>query len=94
MKDELKNALLYGIVDRGYVQQTEIRVVAESLIAGGADIIQLRAKSCDEVEIESMARELLPLCRAAGVPFIVNDFPEIAARVGADGVHIGQDVGS
>ncbi len=94
MKDELKNALLYGIVDRGYVQQTEIRVVAESLIAGGADIIQLRAKSCDEVEIESMARELLPLCRAAGVPFIVNDFPEIAARVGADGVHIGQDDGS
>src|SRR5690606_12497101 len=47
-----------------------------------------------EAEIEAFARRVLPLCREAGVPFIINDFPEIAARVGADGVHVGQDDGS
>ena len=36
---------------------------------------------------------VLPLCRAAGVPLIINDHPRVAAAVGADGVHLGQDDG-
>ncbi|MCU0797522.1 MAG: thiamine phosphate synthase [Akkermansiaceae bacterium] len=90
----LAAARLYAIVDLGYVAPAEIEVVAGGLIAGGADLIQLRAKGHGEAEIEGFARRLQPLCREAGVPFIVNDFAEIAARVGADGVHIGQDDGS
>ena len=61
--------------------------------AGGAsgciqtriDIFQLRAKQSTPDEIEAMSREILPLAREAGVPFIVNDFPEVAEAVGADG---------
>ena len=37
------------------------------------------------------ARALLPLCRAAGVPFCVNDRLDVALAVGADVVHLGQD---
>lgn len=94
MRSDLVNAVLYGIVDRGYVAVDRIESVAQSLIDGGADIIQLRAKGCEVSEIESMAFKLVVICRAAGVPFIVNDLPEVAMRVKADGVHVGQDDGT
>lgn len=93
MKAKLETAVLYGIVDMGYVRQSEVEVVSESLIRGGVDLIQLRAKGCDADEIKTMAKRLVPVCNKAGVPLIINDFPEIAAQVGADGVHIGQDDG-
>jgi thiamine-phosphate pyrophosphorylase len=44
--------------------------------------------------VQSLAIEVQAVCGASGVPFIVNDYPEIALRVGADGVHVGQDDGS
>lgn len=84
---------LYGIVDLGYVEESNVSSATSVLLAGGADIIQLRAKGLELVTIERMAREILPLCKAAGVPFILNDFPELAAALDADGVHIGQDDG-
>jgi thiamine-phosphate pyrophosphorylase len=94
MKNELEKAQLYGIVDRGYVNENDIESVAHALIKGGADVIQLRAKGCDEDEILEMARQIVLICREAQVPFIVNDFPEIAKQMKADGVHVGQDDGS
>ncbi len=93
MKSELEKAVLYGIVDRGYVEQSELEAATRSLISGRADVIQIRAKGCSEDEIESMARRIVPICKAAKIPFIVNDFPEVALKVNADGVHIGQDDG-
>ncbi|MEM9017190.1 MAG: thiamine phosphate synthase, partial [Verrucomicrobiota bacterium] len=67
-----------------------IRVTRE-MIAGGIDVIQLRAKGHSASEIKSWGRDLLPLCRDGGVPFFINDHVEIAAAIGADGVHVGQD---
>jgi len=64
------------------------------LLGGGAGLLQLRAKGHELALIERVARQLLPLCRAAKVPFILNDHPELAALVDADGVHIGQDDGT
>ena len=84
---------LYAIVDLGYVARENIAAMTEQLCAGGADIIQLRAKGHDEDDILEMAREIRHICGDHRVPFIVNDFPEIAAEVSADGVHIGQDDG-
>ena len=86
-------ARLYGIVDLGYVAADECGEVTRALIEGGVDILQLRAKGHKRREITEIARELVPLCRAGNVPFIVNDFVEIAREVGADGVHLGQDDG-
>ena len=84
-------ARLYGIVDLGYAAPDDLARVTREMIAGGIDVIQLRAKGHSDAEIESWGRELLPLCRDGGVPFIINDSPEIAAAIGADGVHVGQD---
>lgn len=85
---------LYAILDLGYVTPENAEAATAALLAGGADLLQLRAKGHPPADIEALARRVLPLCRAAGVPFIVNDHPAIAVAVGADGVHIGQDDGA
>jgi thiamine-phosphate pyrophosphorylase len=87
-------ARLYGIVDFGYVGEDNVESVAASLLSGGADVLQLRAKGIPLETIADAARKIIPLCKAAGIPFILNDYPELAAELGADGVHIGQDDGS
>lgn len=84
---------LYAILDLGYVTAENAETATAALLAGGADFVQLRAKGHPPEEIEVLARRLLPLCRDAGVPFIVNDHPAVAAAVDADGVHLGQDDG-
>ena len=89
----MKSARLYAILDLGYVAEELLLVVAEQLIRGGADLLQLRAKGHGQDVIRRIAESLMPLCRAEGVPFILNDFPALAAELGADGVHIGQDDG-
>lgn len=84
---------LYAILDLGYVAMEKAALVTAELLEGGADLLQLRAKTHDAAAIRSVAGEILPLCKAAGVPFILNDFPALAAELGADGVHLGQDDG-
>lgn len=61
------------------------------LAAAGVDIIQLREKELSPDEIVRSGRPLLDACRTAGITFIVNDAPDIAAQIGADGVHVGQE---
>lgn len=94
MRIQIKNARLYAIVDLRYVASELSTNTARLLLAGGADLLQLRAKNSDEATIRRIAGELIPICRDAGVPFILNDFPNLAADLDADGVHIGQDDGS
>ena len=84
---------LYAILDLGYVAEPDRVATTLKLIAGGADVLQLRAKGHDIGEIRDVAKEIFPICRATGVPFIINDYPELAAELDADGVHIGQDDG-
>lgn len=89
----MDHARLYAILDLGYVAEADAGRTAAALLEGGADLLQLRAKGHDAATIRRVSRKLLPLCRAADVPFILNDFPGLAAELGADGVHIGQDDG-
>ncbi|NNM28586.1 MAG: thiamine phosphate synthase, partial [Akkermansiaceae bacterium] len=93
-REQLAAARLYGILDLGYVAEGDLEAAARALLAGGVDLLQLRAKGLGEDEVLSMAGRLRPLCRVAGVPLIVNDFPRVAAEAGAAGVHLGQDDGS
>jgi thiamine-phosphate pyrophosphorylase len=93
-RSKLANARLYGIVDFGYVAHSDVVQVTQQLLTGGADVIQLRAKGSEMDQIIEAAKQILPLCKSAGIPFILNDFPELAVELGADGVHIGQDDGS
>ena len=87
----LANARLYGILDLGYVAEDSLEQMAAQLCEGGVDIVQLRAKGRDECDIEEMANRVAPILRDAGVPFIINDYPELVPSVGADGAHVGQD---
>jgi thiamine-phosphate pyrophosphorylase len=64
---------------------------AGALLAAAPCCLQLRAKDVGARALEAAARRLLPLCRAAGVPFCVNDRLDVALAVGADVVHLGQD---
>ncbi len=85
---------LYGILDTGYVASEHMSAMATSLIRGGVDILQLRAKKETPDQILSLARDLSPICRGAGIPFIINDHPSLVREAVADGAHIGQDDGS
>ncbi len=87
----LADALLYGILDPAYVPAAEIERVAGQILAGGVDVLQLRAKDQNEAEIESLCARLIPLTENAGVPFIINDYPQLVPSVGAQGAHVGQD---
>ena len=88
------DARLYGILDLGYVAEERAVEVTQGLLDGGVDVLQLRAKDCEEATIHRVAETLLPLCRAKGVPFVINDFPRLAAQLEADGLHLGQEDGS
>ena len=63
----------------------------EALSAGGITCVQLREKHAAPEEKEALAREAQALCAQAGIPFLIDDDVELALRIGADGVHIGQD---
>jgi len=90
-KQQLQACRLYGFVDTAYLAGRRPGEVARMLVEGGADIIQLRAKTESPAQIAAMAKAILPITRSAGVPVIINDHPGIAKDVDADGVHLGQE---
>jgi len=67
-----------------------LREVARAVLAGGADAVQLRDKHVGDAELLAQAAELRELTDQMGALLIVNDRPDVAALVGADGVHLGQ----
>lgn len=87
----LHASLLFGILDLSYVAATDLEQVAEQMCAGGVDLLQLRAKGCSEPEIEAFGSRIAPVTANAGVPLIINDFPELVPAIGAQGAHVGQD---
>lgn len=64
---------------------------AEAAVRAGVKIIQLRMKHATREDILREGREMRRVTEGTGTLFIVNDDPAIAAEVGADGVHVGQD---
>lgn len=65
--------------------------VARAVIAGGADVIQLREKHLPSGALLGLARSLAEIVQPSGALFLVNDAVDIAALCGADGVHQGQE---
>ncbi len=90
-RPHLSHRRLYGILDLGYVPVADAERVAREMIRGGVDLLQLRGKKQRRAELEAVARSLLSITRAAEVPLVINDYPEIAQAVGSAGVHVGQD---
>ena len=84
---------LYGIVDMGYVRPQDVAARTEALLRGGVRVLQLRAKGLPMEEVLQLARVMMPICRAHGGLFVLNDYPEAAVELGAPAVHVGQDAG-
>ena len=83
---------LYAVTDRSWLKPGEtLAEVVETLLKAGVTGVQLREKGAEDALILQEARELKALCHRYGVPFLVNDRPDLAQAVGADGVHVGQE---
>jgi thiamine-phosphate pyrophosphorylase len=84
---------LYAILDTDLLAARGLAPldVCEVWLAGGIDLIQLRAKGMASGPMLTLAEALLERTRAAGARLIINDRADIAAVCGADGVHVGQD---
>ena len=80
---------LYAITDNKLTPADTMLCQVEAALMGGARIIQYRDKSQDRSKRQSQAQALLNLCESYQATFIVNDDAELAAEVGAHGVHLG-----
>ena len=85
-----RGMLLYAVTDRAWLAGRTLADCVREAIAGGATFVQLREKGLTTEEVVAEAAEIIPVCRAAGVPFVIDDDVEAARRSGADGVHVGQ----
>ena len=88
---KLSDCQLYGFLDLNYVAVHQISLIAEAMVAGGVDLIQLRAKNQSLEEIVDLAGQLHAITSHASIPLVVNDWAEVACRVPVEGVHVGQD---
>jgi thiamine-phosphate pyrophosphorylase len=87
----LEDVQLYTFIDSAYLHGRPPAEIARQLCDGGSDMIQLRAKGESLEQVRVMGREILPVTRAAGIPFVINDHTEIAHELGAEFLHLGQE---
>jgi thiamine-phosphate pyrophosphorylase len=87
----LHECRLYGIIDLGYVEEYDLIHIAEQMVEGGVDLIQLRGKGKSLDELTGYAARLHEITARSSTPLIVNDHAEIAKEVPVEGVHVGQD---
>lgn len=81
---------LYGITPE-WSDRDQLVGAIKAAINGGLRVLQLRHKTAPDNLRQDLAQALLPVCREAGVPLIINDDWRLAQQIGADGVHLGRD---
>ncbi|MGH8904161.1 MAG: thiamine phosphate synthase, partial [Egibacteraceae bacterium] len=86
----LTRARLYLCVDRR-AEQDDLEVFLDKVVGAGVDLVQLRDKRASRSQLRAAAGVFRQVARCHGALFIVNDDPDLAVQVGADGVHVGQD---
>lgn len=91
MRDKLaQSLLLYAVTDRHWLGDRTLYDVVRESLEGGVTFLQLREKDLDDENFYNEAVRLQEMAREYGVPFVVNDNVDIAVRMDADGVHVGQ----
>lgn len=88
--DIRRGMLLYAVTDSAWLHGRTLASCVREALAGGATFVQLREKHMTTDELVEEAKTILPICREARVPFLIDDDVEAARLVGADGVHVGQ----
>lgn len=87
----LADCKLYAFVDTAYLHGRAPETLAQTLCEGGADLIQLRAKSSTPEQVRRMTERILPVTHRAGVGLVINDHLEVALSAGAEFCHLGQE---
>lgn len=82
---------LYLVTPPAFEPDAFAEQLRAALDAGDVACLQLRLKDAPDAAIERAAEALMPLCFDKEVAFIVNDRPDLARKLGADGVHVGQE---
>lgn len=82
---------LYLITPPAFEPAAFSRALEEALAGGDVAAVQLRLKGASDEEVLRAGAALKPIVQQAGAAFIVNDRPDLAARLDADGVHVGQE---
>lgn len=82
---------LYLITPPAFSLDDFLPRLTEAVQTGGVQSLQLRLKDASDEEILAAGKALLPVCHAHNCAFILNDRPDLAKAMGADGVHLGQD---
>ena len=95
MKEEMKrklaeSLLLYAVTDRHWLGKRSLYDVVRESLDGGVTFLQLREKDLDDANFFEEAVRLQQMAAEYGIPFVVNDNVDIALRMNADGVHVGQ----
>lgn len=90
-QERLLRARLYAILDTGYVAADDLEAKCRELLAGGADIVQFRAKRASTSERAMMLERIYPLFEGSKVPLILNDDLDLARLYPGVGLHVGQD---
>lgn len=90
MNNLKEDLLLYAVTDRSWLGEETLLEQVEKALKGGATFIQLREKTLDDETFLQEAIEIQALCKEYGVPFVVNDNVDIALKMNADGIHVGQ----
>lgn len=85
-----ESLLLYAVTDRHWLNGETLYSQVEQALNGGATFIQLREKDLDEDSFRKEALQIQKLCRERHVPFVLDDDVDLAVRINADGVHVGQ----
>lgn len=86
-----KTILLYAVTDRRWLKEGQtLASVVEDILKNGVTLVQLREKELDDAAFEAEALEIMNVCHKYKVPLIINDNVELAVKIGADGVHVGQ----
>lgn len=88
--DIRRGMLLYAVTDSAWLGGRTLAECVRQAVDGGATFVQLREKHMTTDQIVAEAATIIPICRAAHVPFLIDDDVEAALRSGADGVHVGQ----
>ncbi len=90
MKLKAEALRLYAVTDRSWLRGRTLAEQVEEALSGGVTLVQLREKELTEEAFLQEAKDILSLCHRFGVPLLINDNVDIARRIGADGVHVGQ----
>lgn len=90
MKKLIDQLKFYAVTDNRWLGEQTLYQQVEAALAGGVTCVQLREKHADKVKLLQTAQEIHQLCQEYQVPFIMNDYVDLAIACKADGIHVGQ----